>query len=125
VVAELESRGYLGDEGFARWWAHIRAERRYVGSLRLRRELAAKGVPPELADTAIERAFEEISELDRALEAGRRRLPALQRTAPDRAAGRLAGHLLRRGYPPQLVRQVVRRLTGAELREITEDDEGV
>src|SRR5262249_4733056 len=125
VVAELESRGYLGDEGFARWWAQARAERRQVGSLRLRRELAAKGIPRELAVTAIEAAFKETSELDRALEAGRRRLPALHRAAPDRAPARLAAHLLRRGYPPQLVRRVVKRLTGAELREIAEDDEGV
>jgi regulatory protein len=125
VVAELESRGYLGDEGFARWWAQVRAERRHVGSLRLRRELAAKGVSRDLAATAVEAAFEETSELDRALEAARRRLPTLLRAAPDRAPGRLAAYLLRRGYPPALVRRVVRRLTGAELREISEGGEGV
>jgi len=125
VVAELESRGYLGDEGFARWWAQVRAERRHVGSLRLRRELAAKGVSRDLAASAVEAAFEETSELERALEAGRRRLPALQRAAPDRAPGRLGAHLLRRGYPPPLVRRVVKRLTGAELGRIAEDAEGV
>ena len=125
VVAELEARGYLDDDAFARWWAQVRADQRYVGSLRLRRELAAKGIPREVAATAVEAAFEEASELDRALEAGRRRLPALLRAAPDRAPAKLAGYLLRRGYPPLLVRRVVKRLTGAELGEMSEDGESV
>jgi regulatory protein len=125
VVAELESRGYLDDEAFARWWAQTRAEGRHVGSLRLRRELLAKGIPRELAATAVEAAFDEASELERAIEAGRRRLPALLRAAPDRASAKLAGYLLRRGYPGHLVQRVVKRLTGAELGEIGDGGEGV
>ena len=125
VVAELTSRGYLDDDAFARWWAQVRAEGRHVGSLRLRRELSAKGIPRELAATAIGAAFDETSELDRALEAGRRRLPALRRAAADRVPAKLAGYLLRRGYPPLLVRRVVKQLAGAELGEMSEDGEGV
>jgi len=125
VVAELKARGYLDDDAFARWWAQARAERRQVGSVRLRRELGARGIPRDLAVTAIAAAFEDTSELDRALEAGRRRLPALQRAAPERLPARLAGHLLRRGYPAGLVRRVVTRLTGAELGEMPANGEGV
>jgi regulatory protein len=125
VVAELETRGYLDDEAFARWWAQVRAEGRHVGSLRLRRELSAKGISRDLTGPAVAAAFEEASELDRALEAGRRRLPALRRAAPDRVPARLAGYLLRRGYPPALVRRVVKRLTGADLREEAEDRDSV
>jgi regulatory protein len=125
VVAELERRGYLNDEAFAQWWAQVRAEGRRIGSMRLRRELVAKGIPQELARTAIEGAFEETSEMDRALEAARRRLPALRRAAPDRVPVKLAGYLLRRGYPGHLVRRVVKQLTGAEPGEVAEDDPGV
>lgn len=125
VVAELQSRGYLDDEAFARWWAQARAEGRRIGSIRLRQELAAKGIPPGLAAVAIEAAFEEASELDRALEAGRRRLPALLRAAPDRAVARLSGYLLRRGYPGPLVRRVVGRLIGTEPGEIPDAAGGV
>jgi len=125
VVAELETRGYLDDEAFARWWAQSRSGGRRIGSVRLRRELAAKGIAPELAAPAVDAAFAEASELDRALDAGRRRLPALQRAAPDRVPARLAGYLLRRGYPASLVRRVIKRLIGADLGEAGDGGEGV
>ncbi len=125
VVADLQSRGYLDDEAFARWWAQARARWRRIGSLRLRRELAAKGISRELAAAAIEAAFQEGSEQDRALEAGRRRLTALHRAAPDRVPARLSTYLLRRGYPPPVVRQVVKRLVGADLGEAPDEDDGV
>jgi regulatory protein len=110
VVAELAERGYLDDESLALAWAEIRARVRKVGSIRLRQELGRRGVARELADRAVERAFEETPELDRALAAGRRRLPALRRARPERLAGRLAEYLLRRGYPGAIVRQAVKAL---------------
>ncbi len=125
VAADLESRGYLDDEAFARWWAQARARSRRIGSFRLRQELAAKGIPPELAAAAIDAAFEEASELERALEAGQRRLTALRSGSPERVSSRLAAYLLRRGYPGSLVRRVVRRLTGADLGEEAEGGERV
>ena len=110
VVADLQSRGYLDDAAFARQWAETRAGSRRVGSVRLRQELAAKGIPRELAAAAIEAAFEESPELDRALDAGRRRLPALRRASPDRIPAKLAQYLLRRGYPPSIARRAVKQL---------------
>ena len=124
VAADLEARGYLNDEAFARWWAQARAERRRVGSLRLHRELRAKGISVELAAGAIAAAFAEGPELERALAAGRQRLPAL-RGRPERAPARLCAFLLRRGYPPSVARHVVRQLCGADLDEALTGDERV
>jgi len=115
VVADLSARGYLDDEGFARWWAQARAEGRRVGSVRLRRELAAKGIAPDLAAAAVAAAFESAPELDRALAAGRRRLAALTRTGGDRAPARLGQYLLRRGYPPSVVARAVKALLAVDL----------
>jgi regulatory protein len=124
VVADLTERGYVDDQAFARWWAEARARGRRVGSRRLRQELAAKGIPREMADAAVSAAFEEVGESERALQAGRRRLPALLRRQPARAAARLADYLLRRGYPASAVRAVVRTLLaerGAEAPDAEED----
>jgi regulatory protein len=124
VVADLTGRGYVDDQAFARWWAEARARGRRVGSRRLRQELLAKGIPREMADAAIAAAFEEVGESERALQAGRRRLPALLRRQPARAAARLADYLLRRGYPSSAVRAAVRTLLaerGVEAPDIGED----
>jgi len=122
VVADLQVRGYLDDDAFARWWAQARAERRRIGSRRLQQELRTRGIAAELAASAIAAAFQDSPELERALAAGRQRLPGL-RGKPERAPARLFAHLLRRGYPPTVVRQVVRALCGADLEPTPIDDD--
>jgi regulatory protein len=118
VVGDLEAKGYVNDTAFAEWWAATRARARKLGSVRLRRELLARGIPSGLAAAAIEAAFEEAGEADHALEAARRRLPALLRSTPERAPARLRDFLLRRGYPAGVVVDVVRRLV-----RVPEDDD--
>jgi regulatory protein len=107
VVDELESRRYLDDAAFARWWAEARARGRRVGSVRLTQELRAKGIAGDLAAAAVASAFDEVPERERALAAARRRLPALRRGRPERLAGRLRDYLLRRGYPAGVAMSVV------------------
>ena len=82
------------------------------------------GSPREWGVGAVAAAFEEVGELERALQAGRRRLPALLRRQPARAPARLADYLLRRGYPASAVRAVVRTLLaerGVEAPDTEED----
>lgn len=114
VVAELEGKGYVDDQAFARWWAEARARGRRVGSVRLTQELRAKGIAPALVAAAVESAFAEVPEAERALDAARRRLPALLRVRPDRAATRLRDYLLRRGYPAGAVRAAVSTVLGPQ-----------
>ena len=124
VVNDLIGRGYVDDQAFARWWAEARARGRRVGSRRLRQELAARGIPREMAEAAIAAAFDDVGEVDRALQAARRRLPALTRGPSTRVAARLADYLLRRGYPAAAVRHAVRVLLaerGTDLPDIEED----
>jgi regulatory protein len=123
VVADLESRGYLDDAAFAGWWAQARARSRRVGSVRLSQELRQKGIPPALVTAAIASAFEDTSERERALEAGRRRLPALRRGRAERLPARLRDYLLRRGYPAGVTRAVVGELLGAREDEAAADPE--
>ncbi len=109
-MADLETRGYVDDRAFATTWAEVRARERAVGRERLREELAVRGVARPIVEAAIARAFTETDELARARDAARRRMTALQHAAPDRAARRLHDYLRRRGYPEDVVRQVLRAL---------------
>jgi regulatory protein len=106
VVADLVARGYVDDAAFARHWVTTRAARGY-GAARLRAELRARGVATAHVEAALG-ALEGADQLEAARRLARRRLPALARAAPDKAAGRLRDHLLRRGFAGGVVAQVVR-----------------
>lgn len=112
VVAELEERGYVDDPAFARQWAEARA--RSLGSHRLRHELRRRGIARPLADAAIGAAFGDGEEEVRALEAARKRLPALMKQNPSSLPVRLRDFLLRRGYPAEVANSVVHRLCKIE-----------
>src|SRR5215471_10135995 len=53
VVGELVARGYVDDADFARTWADVRTRIRKIGPLRLKMELAARGVAPALAAATV------------------------------------------------------------------------
>src|SRR3989441_969054 len=94
VVADLAGRGDVDDAAFARQWVEVRAARGY-GPARLRAELRARGVAPSLIDAALPAVTRE-AQLARARAVARRRLPALCRRDPVRAAARLRDFLRRR-----------------------------
>jgi regulatory protein len=106
VVADLAGRGYVDDAAFARHFVETRAARGY-GAARLAADLRARGVPPALASAALG-ALDHDVQLDRARALAARRLSSLRRVAPERAAGRLRDHLLRRGFSSSVVVRVVR-----------------
>ena len=110
VVAELEARGFVDDRAFAAVWAESRARSRSFGRQRLQEELRARGIARPLVEAALVYAFEDTSELARAHAAGARRLAILRRRAPGQAPRRLHDYLRRRGYPGDVVRQVLRTL---------------
>ena len=110
VVSDLEARGYVDDRAFAAVWAESRARSRSFGRQRLQGELRARGVAPPLVEAALAYAFEETSELARAQAVGAHRLAMLRRRDPDQAPRRLHDYLRRRGYPADVIRQVLRTL---------------
>lgn len=115
VVADLVTRGYVDDAAFARQWVVTRASRGY-GAARLRAELRARGVASALIEGALGGLGGE-DQLAQARRLAQRRLPALARAAPLKAAARLRDHLLRRGFAAGVVARVVRealRLPGEE-----------
>jgi SOS response regulatory protein OraA/RecX len=80
---------------------------RGYGAARLRAELRGRGVAGPLIEAALT-ALNRGDQLDEARRLARRRLAALTRTAPQKAAARLRDYLLRRGFAGGIVAQVVR-----------------
>jgi regulatory protein len=99
AIAELTHQGYLNDERFVRLFIQDKGGLDEWGSERIRGALLTRGIPADLADTAL--ATESWpDELERALGLLQRRFP--DGLADRRESERALGVLLRKGYEYEL-----------------------
>jgi len=103
----LEANRFLSDVRFAESRVHARAQR--FGVQRIRSELAQHAVElsPELAASLA------ASEIERAADVRARRFARLPASASERAAQ--SRFLLGRGFSPELVQRLMRRLARADI----------
>ena len=117
VIARLREYGYLDDERYALGYAASKVRQQPIGRRRLEQSLAQKKVDRAVADDALDQVFAETSEeelLDRAIEK-RIRLRGRPKTRAE--AKSLFDHLLRQGFPFELVSEKVRAAAKADLDE--------
>src|SRR6185436_17018573 len=117
VITRLREYGYLDDERYALTYAASKVQQQPIGRRRLEVNLARKKVDCAVADEALDQVFAETSEedlLDRAIEK-RVRLRGRPKTRAE--AKSLSDHLLRQGFPFELVADKVRAVSKADLDE--------
>lgn len=117
VIARLTEYGYLNDERFAFGYASAKVRQRPIGRQRLKRDLALKKVDKETAVEALNLVFAETPEaelIDRAIE---KRIRLRGRPKDREAAKRLFDHLLRQGFPFELVAEKVRAVSLGDIDE--------
>jgi regulatory protein len=118
VLAWLDDRGYVDDRAFAESFVRDRLRLKPSGRLRLLQELRRKGVDAATAEAAVEAVMGEESATDvrlarEAAEAwARKNRRALRRAAGSKedrlkARRRLYGHLARRGFTGDAVRNAI------------------
>jgi regulatory protein len=115
VIARLREYGYLDDERYALGYASSKVRQQPIGRRRLEMSLAKKKVDRSVADEALNQVFAETPEeelLNRALEK-RVRLRGRPKTRAE--AKSLFDHLLRQGFPFELVNERVRAAAKADL----------
>jgi regulatory protein len=105
AVAELERAGLLDDAGYARRFAEDKRALERWGGERIERELARRGVAPDLVEAAIA-ARDRDGELEAALALLAEKVR--ERPADDRARDRAWRMLVRKGYAPELAYDAVR-----------------
>jgi regulatory protein len=119
VIARLREYGYLDDERFAVGYASLRVRQRPIGRRRLQRDLMLKKVDRAVAGEALDLVFAETSEeelIDRAIE---KRIRLRGQPTNRAEAKKLFDHLLRQGFPFELVSEKVR---AAAQTSVDEDD---
>ena len=117
VIARLKEYGYLDDERFAFSYASLRVKQRPIGRRRLERDLKFKKVDTAVADEALQLVYAETSEdelIDRAIE---KRIRLKGRPGTRLEAKSLFDHLLRQGFPFELVSEKVRKVSQSQIDE--------
>lgn len=117
VIARLREYGYLDDDRFAMGYAQWKVKQRPIGRRRLERDLTMKKVERVVAEAALDQVFEETPEeqlIDSAIEK-RIRLRGVPTTRAE--AKSLFDHLLRQGFPFELVSDKVRAASQTDLED--------
>lgn len=112
ALSDAEEGGLVDDALFARLYADDRLLSRPCSRRLLAQELRERGVETMLADQAALAALPDLTEADLARRALAARMALWQGLAPDVARNRAAAFLLRRGFAPALVRQIVDEALG-------------
>ena len=123
VIHRLKENGYLDDARFARAFVASRIENNLQGKVRVRRELAARRVKPELADEAVRGAYEGVDESQLLRQYLKRKLRLNNPLDPSTALGAgkpsavqsLFRRLLRAGFRSDTIVGELKRLRGGPL----------
>ena len=110
VISRLREYGYLNDERFAFSYASYKVKQRPLGRRRLERDLKMKKVESGVANEALELVYAETSEEQLIEKAIAKRLRTRGRPRNRAEAKSLFDHLLRQGFPFELVSEKVRSL---------------
>jgi regulatory protein len=115
AIAKLTERGLLNDADFAKLFARSRMSNRGQSRLRVQTELARRGISRDLVDAAIAEVMSDEAFDERAMvaAAAAKKFRSLAKLEPDVQKRRLYGFLARKGYPANLVREAVKRVTSA------------
>jgi regulatory protein len=101
VLDDLQAKGFIDHQRVAESVIHRRGAK--LGAMRIRQELQAKGLDPELVAQAV--AGLKSTEVTRALEVWRRRFAELPADAAER--GKQARFLAARGFDGEVIRRVL------------------
>lgn len=121
VLARLREYGYLDDQRFAFGYASLKLRQRPLGRQRLKRDLAMKKVDKAVIDGALDLVFAEVSEeeqIDRAIE---KRTRVRGRPSNRLQAKSLFDHLMRQGFPYELVADKVRAMAQVEVDDNSDE----
>lgn len=112
VMRELEGGGFVDDRRFAEAWVRSRMALHPSGAVRLRYELASRGVPKDVISGALSATLGR-EEGALALQLVRARFHRYRGAPRDVAYRRLAGILQRRGFSTAVIGAVLRQVLGA------------
>ena len=107
TVNFLKDKEFIDDRVFARGWVAARL-RRPFGLRKIRQELVYKGLSEEIIDDSLVKLKEHYNESQIVSQLAQQRLSRLKSIEPRKAKARVYGYLMRRGFSPDIVSDVLR-----------------
>lgn len=109
VIAFLKEKGFINDMEFAKAWVESRMKRP-LGFRRINEELQTKGVDKKIIEDTLATAKSNYNEDDIVLELAKKRLKRLAGLEPRKIKSRLYSYLLRRGFSPDIVSDIINQV---------------
>lgn len=106
TVNFLKDREFIDDRVFARGWVASRL-RRPFGLRRIKQELAQKGLDKEIIEDTFAQAKVDYDEGSIVRRLAERRFSKLKGIEPLKAKQRVYAYLMRRGFSPDLIREII------------------
>lgn len=119
VLERLKRAALVNDETFASFWVENRTRFRPRGRRALVHELRQKGVPAPIIATALATYNEE----DTAERCAHQQAQRLTHLPPQQFQKRLSQRLTRRGFPYEIIRDIVARYSSPNSNIIKESEE--
>jgi regulatory protein len=106
TLAFLREKEFIDDRVFARTWIASRIKR-HLGLKRIVQELKIKGVDKEIIDSQVQEIKRDYPEEEIVRQLAKTRLEKSKHSDPRQAKRRVYAYLLRRGFLPETVSEVM------------------
>ncbi len=123
VMARLRENGQLDDDRYAQQFTRNRTQSRKQGKFRIQRELRARGVADSVINSALEETATQNDPAVVVRERIERKLKSYRGEIDDKKIASIYGSLLRAGFPSDLIRTELKRVTSEEVPEPATDSE--
>lgn len=123
VVDRLKRENLIDDARYAKQFARFRTESRKQGQFRIARDLRARGVPDRHIESALKEAAEDSDPAAMIRQRIERKLRLTRGEIDERKLASLYRSLLGAGFPVDLIRKEIHRITHEEMPEADVDPE--
>ena len=123
VVERLKRENLIDDARYARQFTRHRATTRKQGPFRIARELRARGVPDRHIETALEDAAKETDPAAIVRQRIERKLRLFRGEVDQKKLASLYRSLVGAGFPTDLIRRELHRITHEEMPEVDAESE--
>ncbi|PDQ34749.1 MAG: hypothetical protein B5766_09820 [Candidatus Lumbricidophila eiseniae] len=117
LIDRYRRYGYLDDYRLAAQLVQAGRVRRGLGNAALLREVERRGIPSDIAQTALDERSQD-DELESARTLAERRMRQLERLDKVTASRRLTAYLQRRGYSAELVQRAVASVIASDISQV-------